>query len=259
VKKDKQVVWENAIDNHHELLEKYQIPDNQDNQSLMNFAKVEIIPPDNNPFKKDLTLWTFKVDERYIPDWFSPAHKEACYESLKSCLSGILLENQKIEGLRDQKGLFVNNCKINNLINSQIREMYDSQIEVMRDSQIGAMRDSSQIRVMYDSSQIRVMRDSSQIEVMYDSSKIGEMRDSSKIRVMYDSSKIRVMYDSSQIEVMRDSSQIEVMYDSSIILAVKSFKCKFAINDNAITICRYNEVEIHSKTAKLSQEGKNED
>ena len=204
VKKDKQVVWENAIDNHHELLEKYQIPDNQDNQSLMNFAKVEIIPPDNNPFKKDLTLWTFKVDERYIPDWFSPAHKEACYESLKSCLSGILLENQKIEGLRDQKGLFVNNCKINNLINSQIREMYDSQI--------------------------------------------GEMRDSSKIGVMYDS----------QIEVMRNS-QIGVMYDSSIILAVKSFKCKFAINDNAITICRYNEVEIHSKTAKLSQEGKNED
>jgi len=84
--KDKTVIWEREIDNHHELLEIHKIPDNEEHQAKLKFARVEITPPNGNVFEVDLEKWKFKIDQSLTPDWFSESHKTECLKALECCL-----------------------------------------------------------------------------------------------------------------------------------------------------------------------------
>jgi hypothetical protein len=51
--------------------------------SALMFVRVEVLPETKKHiFEEDFDLWTFKVDERFIPDWFSPAHRKAVLSTL---------------------------------------------------------------------------------------------------------------------------------------------------------------------------------
>ena len=81
INKNKRVVWKLNKQNHHELVEMAKWKDNTDDPSRMNFARVEITPKNKDYLNPD--KWIFKIDERIVPEWFSPAHKDACWSAFK--------------------------------------------------------------------------------------------------------------------------------------------------------------------------------
>lgn len=76
VMKDKTILWEFGMDNHHELLEKHNVTDEK------TFIEAEITPRNGNYLFPD--KWEFKIDSnRKKPVWFSPAHEEGAWKALK--------------------------------------------------------------------------------------------------------------------------------------------------------------------------------
>jgi len=78
VSKSKKVTWKLTVDNHHNLID---LAGYEDNDDCKNFVRVEITPKNNDYINPD--EWILKVDEDSIPRWFSPMHKEACWDSFK--------------------------------------------------------------------------------------------------------------------------------------------------------------------------------
>ena len=169
VMKNKSVVWEAGLNGHHEILEKYKIKDNTSDQSKMCFARVEILPPagDEGVFEKDFEEWDFRVDERITPEWFSPAHKEAAFASLKECLSVCLFDGVEIDEIIGKKGLFVRNSLIKRLVGSTVQKMLGS----------------STVQEMSGSSTVQEMLERSTVQEMWESSTVQEMSGSSTVLV----------------------------------------------------------------------------
>ena len=76
ISKDKKVTWKLGIDNHHELIDMAGYKDNDD---CKKFVRVEITPKNNDYINPD--EWVLKVDEESIPRWFSPIHKDLCWDA----------------------------------------------------------------------------------------------------------------------------------------------------------------------------------
>lgn len=124
VMKDKQVIWEPGVDGHHILVERHGISDNTDNPAKMTFARVEILPPQENyVFEKDLSKWAFTIDERIHPEWFSPAHQEAAMVALSDCLSQCVIDGGEFKKIEGKSGLYLRNTTIKSLRNSTVQEM----------------------------------------------------------------------------------------------------------------------------------------
>ena len=151
VMKNKRVVWEAGINNHHEIVEKYEIPDNEEDQQKMQFARVEILPPtgEDGVFDKNIGNWTLTVDERIRPEWFSPSHEKAAFCALKECLAVCIIDGITVDKIIDKRGLFVRNSTIKMLDSSTVQEMWGS-------STVHKMLGSSTVHKMLGSSTVNV-------------------------------------------------------------------------------------------------------
>jgi len=230
VMKNKKVIWEAGLNAHHEILEKYKINDNTHDQSALKFARVEIIPPSalDGAFEKDLKKWNFSVDEKTVPEWFSPAHKVAAFSALKECLSECLIDGVELDEVSGKKGLFVRNSTIKKLINSTVQEMWNNSIvqEMRSNSIVQKMRDNSIVRKMLDTSIVQDMLGDSTVHKMLDNSTVHQMRgystvhemwNYSTVRKMWDYSTVRKMWGDSTVQEMRDNSIVQEMRDNSIV------------------------------------------
>ena len=230
VMKDKSVVWEAGLNQHHEILEKYKIADKTSDQAKMAFARVEILPPEGDVFEKDMDKWKFRVDERITPEWFSPAHKDAAFLSLKECLISCLVEIDT-DTITDKKGLFLRNATIGRLVNSTVQEMWGS-------STVQEMWGSSTVQEMWGSSTVQEMWESSTVQKMYDRSTVQKMYESSTVQEMWESSTVQKMYDRSTVQKMLESSTVQKMLESSTV-CVYSNDVTFKIASKmAVAICR---------------------
>lgn len=87
IDKNKKVYWKKGVNNHHELIEIFNLDDSKSLPDEMKIAKIEITPSKKFPFELD--KWVFEIDERYRPIWFTTAHEEACKKVLKECAGNI--------------------------------------------------------------------------------------------------------------------------------------------------------------------------
>jgi len=152
VTKDKTVYSKPGVDNHHELVELFNLKDDTDIQSKLKFARVEILPPNGDPFSP-LSDWNFEVDERIIPEWFSPAHEDVCLARLKEDLKSMLISSDT-DLIKDNPCVFIKDCTVGTISNSVIKEMSDSSV-------VERMSDSSVVKRMSDSSVVKRMSGSS--------------------------------------------------------------------------------------------------
>ena len=187
-------------DSHEDLLDKFNIRDNQVHQD--GFVRVEFLPPEQGTKDVfDVKNWTLKVDQDSTPEWFN-------FESTTSKLAArvermFVLEDRPI--LLGGCWLLGKAAYVKKVQNARIYRMHDS-------SKVGWMYGSSQVGVMYGSSKVGVMYDSSKVGWMLDSSKVDKMLGSSKVDRMCDSSKVGWMYDSSKVGEMHDSSKVGVRF-----------------------------------------------
>ena len=148
IDKKKNVYWKHEINNHHELIEIFKLSDNTDNTDNMTIARFEITFK-NNIFD-DLKEWKFRIDERITPTWFTPIYEEKCWDALKECLKDIVFINQHFDEIKDKRGIYLKDCIVNKLINSQVKYMRgNSQVnEMWENSQVNEMRENSQVKYM---------------------------------------------------------------------------------------------------------------
>jgi hypothetical protein len=227
VMKNKRVVWEAGINNHHEIVEKYEIPDSEEDQQKMQFARVEILPPNNEDgvFDKNISNWTLTVDERIRPEWFSPAHGKAAICALEECLSSVVIDGITVDTIKGKKGLLIRNAIIKNLGSSTVQKMWGS-------STVQEMWDSSTVQEMWGSSTVQKMWGSSTVQEMWDSSTVQEMWGSSTVQKMRDSSTVQEMWDSSTANVYSDKATIgKILSKMAVAVCRLAGKMFFKIMD----------------------------
>ena len=61
------VLFDKDIDNHTNLLEKYNI---KDDSQTPNFVRVELTPPTPMRLSAPISNWMFRVDQDFRPEWF---------------------------------------------------------------------------------------------------------------------------------------------------------------------------------------------
>ena len=76
--KDKKVTWSFGVDSHTELID---IEGYKDKDDCKRFVRIEIIPSNADYLNPD--KWVLKVDNEHVPRWFSPSHKQCCYDAFK--------------------------------------------------------------------------------------------------------------------------------------------------------------------------------
>jgi hypothetical protein len=85
VKPDASVIWKLGVDSHTSLLQGTGLKDLTSDPSLLEFARVEISPKNNNYLEPD--TWEFSIDQSITPTWFGQKHKEAANSAHKKWLS----------------------------------------------------------------------------------------------------------------------------------------------------------------------------
>ena len=89
------VTWKFGVDSHTDLLELAKFKDETSDPMLMEFARVEISPKNNNYLAPD--IWELKVDQAITPAWFNGKHKEAAlavHKKWETKLYKILVKKQ---------------------------------------------------------------------------------------------------------------------------------------------------------------------
>ena len=67
------VYWKLGMDSHSEILDHFKIKDDTADPDLMEFARCEVTPDNGNYLYPD--KWTFHLDERIKPSWWSMAYE----------------------------------------------------------------------------------------------------------------------------------------------------------------------------------------
>ena len=78
ITKNGDIYYDVKNDSHEDLIEKH-----LKNEKEENYARVEIVPPNNDKTVRPLSKWRFILDEKRKPDWWSEWHKLECYKTLK--------------------------------------------------------------------------------------------------------------------------------------------------------------------------------
>ena len=82
VTKNGDILHINGMDSHEEILihykEKYDLRDEEKDPQKLLFARVEITPPDNDFFEKDIKKWKFRIDQSITPTWFKKTLEKKC-------------------------------------------------------------------------------------------------------------------------------------------------------------------------------------
>jgi hypothetical protein len=85
ITKSKKVYWKAGIDSHDELQGLYKHKDKElvdDKKPPKNtFARIEIIPRNNNYLKPD--KWIYRIDEKVRPEWIDKTYEKPCFDAFK--------------------------------------------------------------------------------------------------------------------------------------------------------------------------------
>jgi hypothetical protein len=237
------LLHDDYTDSHEDLVNFYNL---DDKTNLHKFVRLEY-SPDLNKDYCNINKYTLKVDEGFIPIWFTDDLRMECEHQLKFLVEKCILKDKKIECLLSGVYIlcgetFVNytrHCRIfqmqgtstigamqgSSIVDmmqdsSKVTEMCGSSkiIEMRNNSIVSMIQDSSTIVTMRESATVGKMWDSSRIGVMLGGSTVGEMRGSSKVSVMQDDSKISEMWENSTVSAMWDRSKIDTMQDSSRVI-----------------------------------------
>ena len=130
VKKNGEVVWDSAIDNHSELVELGKIQDDTADTAKMKFARVEITPPDGDVFSP-LEKWILKIDETITPDWFKKRHEDVAWSALKECLKEVLIYQKKIKEL-NKKRCWIKNSEIESIEGGTVESIEGGTVKSIR-------------------------------------------------------------------------------------------------------------------------------
>jgi hypothetical protein len=101
IDKNKKIYWRLNLDSHDAIIKEYNLDEKKDS---VQFVRVEVAPKNGSYLKPD--KWVFKIDEESTPDWFSPAHKEACmtaFRVYKKQLYKILVKKEIVHPFNDIK------------------------------------------------------------------------------------------------------------------------------------------------------------
>jgi len=69
--------WKAGVDAHESIIEAFKVVE----KDTDGFVRAEISPSNNDYLRPK--SWTFKVDEDSVPDWFSPKHRESCWQAFR--------------------------------------------------------------------------------------------------------------------------------------------------------------------------------
>jgi hypothetical protein len=206
-------VWfDENIDSHSELCEKFGI---RDKMPRANFVKFEITPKDGDICNHAPKNWVYAIDEDHkgqigIPDWYDAEKGE------KQARAALIKVLAKVTAC----GLVIDEIEYGRRIrkakNCDIKKLY-GQIDILESSTVGEMRESSKVGEMWASSTVGEMRESSKVGVMWASSTVGVMLESSTVGEMWESSTVGVMRASSKVGEMRESSKVGEMWASSTV------------------------------------------
>ena len=222
--KSGKIYGDGSYDSHGEIIKENKDTQLKDDKLPSNntFARVEVIPKDDNIFNHKIENWEVRVDESIKPKWWNNKLEKKCIERLKEVFKKQFLIGGKYK-----------------IINRDIRFIKDVEIEILK-SKVGEMYDYSQVGKMYDSSQVGEMYDYSQVGKMYDSSQVGDMYDYSQVGKMYDSSQVGKMWNYSQVGKMWNYSQVGEMYENTTInIYSKDAIVKKQIGGRTVIIKRY--------------------
>ena len=120
-------------DSHEDLIQHFNLQDNEMSKYLERFCRIEFVPPKGMVGISNLSNWVLNVDEQETPSWFD---KEKVRNSMESLVRDhIISDNRKF--LLGGWWILVGNAVI----------------EISKSSQVKMMCDSSQVNKMCDSSQ----------------------------------------------------------------------------------------------------------
>jgi hypothetical protein len=169
-------------DSHEDMIRELKL---KDNTKEPNFVRVEIVPPDED-LRKPLKDWIYKVDQDYLPEWYSAkfVEKEVRKELKKWYSARVFI---------DKKDLIIKEGKVY-LCGSSSAELYGSSSAKLYGSSSAKLCGSSSAE-LYDSSSAE----------LYGSS-LAELYDSSSAK-LYGSSSAE-LYGSSSAKLYGSSSAI---------------------------------------------------
>jgi hypothetical protein len=201
-------VYHNAMsDSHSDIALPENITDNTADIKEMQFAKVEIMPPDGDVFS-DPKKWELIIDEERRPEWWSKFHEKQCRSELKKFLKPAILIGKTIDKIETGR-FWLRDCRVDLVCgNAMIVQLFGT-------SQVGEMRETSQVGEMRETSQVGEMRGTSRVGMMWGTSRVGMMRETSRVGVMRETSRVGVMRETSQVGVMWETSQVGVMWGTS--------------------------------------------
>ena len=153
VTKDGSILHINGEDSHENIIDHFKnehdLMDEDIEPKNLLFARVEITPPDNDVFEKDLKKWKFRIDQNITPTWFKKSLEKKCFEELENVLSEIIIDGQNIDLIENKNGLYIRNSEIKVIKNSQVGELWEN-------SQVGELRENSKVGVLWGNSRIEV-------------------------------------------------------------------------------------------------------
>jgi len=196
-------------DSHESIIahskDKYDLRDETADPEKLLFARVEIRPPAGNVFEKDLSKWTFNIDQNIIPAWFDDDNKKACFAKLEAYLADVIIDGQEIDLIENKRGLYIRNSKIISLKNSSVQEMWEnsSVARMWENSSVQEMRENSSVARMWENSSVARMWGSSSIKVYSGSSKYALSDNAVAIEYYHDSPIIKVANNKIKIELMK--------------------------------------------------------
>ena len=216
VTKNGDVLYLYGDDSHENIIDKfkndYDLKDDTADPKKLRFARIEIVPPNNDVFEKNLSKWILKIDQTITPKWWDKNITDKCFSGLDKYLKNVIIENQEIDLIEYKTGLFIKNSKIKVIKNSQVSMMREN-------SQVSEMRENSQVSEMRGNSQVSMMRGNSQVSEMWGNSQVSEMWGNSQVKLFSDKCKYKlndngiaiIRYtDNSIIKVANDKIKIEV-------------------------------------------------
>ena len=84
------VLYIEGVNNHEKIIEKYNL---DDTTSKPDFVRLEFLP--DSKISKDKTKWTLKVDQDYLPEWYSKKDAKHCLIALDKEIEKRILRKGK--------------------------------------------------------------------------------------------------------------------------------------------------------------------
>ena len=266
VLKNGEIVYDLNSSSHEDLIEKAGVKDETADPAELSFARIEILPDNNDVFQKK---WCLKIDQSITPDWFSDEYKKKCMDIFfKEVYPACVFIEKKDLRFKNRKNLFLKDSSADlhdsssavltgkssadlfgsssaDLFGSSFADLYGSSYAILSDSSYAILSGSSSAK-LFGSSSAKLFDSSS--AVLHDSSS-ADLYGSSSADLHGSSS--ADLHGSSSAKLF--DSSYAVLSDSSSAVNF-SEKAKFITNNSSIVIDRSRKdsiIQTSNKSIKL--------